>query len=292
MKDKEEKKKGIFQAAKEEQEKKQQQLENDKLEIEKQQQLREKQKREAYEKRIMEEKRELMRLKQGIIEESEIIPEEEKEEEIQLTLVGKIKNFFYHNKWWLGLGAVAAFLVCFLTYDFINRPRPDMVVLVIGKYPAVGQTSSIPEYFGSFADDFNGNGKTEVEVHYIEYDVDGGYDNYNSGADTKLTTEMQTAEAVVVIAGDDFKKVIDEEDVLMNLSELYPNDPHVKDYYYYLKDTDFAKHIGVAKSDIEEDMYIAIRKPKRMTYSDVDQMQETYDKDFPVFEKVIADLSK
>lgn len=288
----EKQKKNIFQAAREEQKKKQEELEQQQEEIEKQMQLREKQKREAYEKKIMEEKRELMRLKQGVIEESELIPENVTEEEVKLTFFGKIKNFFYLNKWWLGIGTIAAFLVCFLVYDFINKPRPDMVVLLIGNYPAIGESSGVAEYFQTFADDFNGNGKTEVSVNYINYNSDGGYDNYNTGADTKLTTAMQTAEAVIIIADDSFKQLIDEQNTLVDLSELYPDNSHVSKYYFYLKDTDFAKHIGAAKSDVPDDMYISIRFPKRMTYSKVDEMQETYDKDFPVFEKIIADLSK
>lgn len=284
-------KKGVFQSLKEEQQKKQQEIEDQQLELQKQVQMREKQKREEYEKKLMEERRELMRLKQGVIEESELIPEDEPEEEIKLTVWGKIKNFFYHNKWWLGLACFVVLLGVYLIVDIINKPRPDMVVLLIGEYPSVGQNSYLSDYIGSFAEDFNGNGKTEVDVYYIDYQKDGGYANYANGADTKLTTEMQIGDAVIIIAGDAFKELI-EDDILVDLSEMYPDNSHVKDRYFYLKDTDFAKHIGVAKSDIPEDMYIALRTPKKLMYSDTDDMQETYDKDLPVFQKLIEDLSK
>ena len=284
-------KKGVFQSLKEEQQKKQQEIEDQQLELQKQVQMREKQKREEYEKKLMEERRELMRLKQGVIEESELIPEDEPEEEIKLTVWGKIKNFFYHNKWWLGLASFVVLLGVYLIVDIINKPRPDMVVLLIGEYPSVGQNSYLSDYIGSFAEDFNGNGKTEVDVYYIDYQKDGGYANYANGADTKLTTEMQIGDAVIIIAGDAFKELI-EDDILVDLSEMYPDNSHVKDRYFYLKDTDFAKHIGVAKSDIPEDMYIALRTPKKLMYSDADDMQETYDKDLPVFQKLIEDLSK
>ena len=73
--------------------KKKQDDEQQKLELQKQLELREKQRREAYDKRIIEEKKELMRLKQGVIEESSLIPENEDETEISLSLWGKIKNF-------------------------------------------------------------------------------------------------------------------------------------------------------------------------------------------------------
>ena len=285
-------KKSAFQNIKEENQRRQQALEQEQLELRRQAEIREKQKREEHEKRLMKERRELIRLKQGLIEESEMIPENQPEEEIKLTFWGKIKNFFYHNKWWLGLGCLGLILCSYLVYDFINKPRPDMVVLLIGQYPAVGENSYISEYFQSFADDFNGNGKTEVDVYYIDYQKDGGYANYANGADTKLTTEMQIADAVIVVAGDAFKELIDENDILVDLSEIYPDNSHVKGHYFYLKDTEFAKHIGVAKSDIPDDMYIALRKPRKLMYSDPDEMQKVYDRDFPVFEKIIDDLSK
>lgn len=285
-------KKSALQVAREEHERRQQEIEEQQQELQKQAQLREKQKREAYEKKLMEEKKELMRLKQGVIEESDLIPEDKPEEEIKLTFWGKVRNFFYHNKWWLGIFCFMGFLAGYLVYDLINKPRPDMVVLLVGHYPSVGENSYLSDYFQSFAEDFNNNGKTEVDVYYIDYEKDGGYANYANGADTKLTTEMQIADAVILIADDSFNDLIDEDEILVDLSEMYPENEHIKKQFFYVKDTDFAKHIGVPKSDIPDDMYIALRAPKRLMYADVEDMQETYDKDMPVLKKVIDDLSK
>ena len=272
--------------------KKKQDDEQQKLEIQKQLELREKQRREAYDKRIIEEKKELMRLKQGVIEESSLIPENEDETEIRLSLWGKIKNFLQHNKWWLGLACFAVLLGGYLVHDILTKPRPDMIVLLIGKYPSIAEAEYLSDYVESFADDFNGNGKTEAEVYYIDYNSENDYANYVNGSDTKLTTEMQIADAVMVIADKNFTDMIEAENVFVDLSELFPDNEHIDKQFFYLKDTDFAKHVCAAKSDIHDDTYIAVRAPKRLLYADADDMQKTYDKDMPVIRKIIEDLSK
>ena len=96
-----------------------------------------------------------------------------------------------------------------------------MVVLLIGKYGAIGESENLSEYVKSFADDFNGNGKTEVEVYYIDYDSKEDYANYANGSDTKLTTEMQIADAVMNKNYTEASKLISKrEKVVKKLEEL------------------------------------------------------------------------
>ena len=289
--DKHDIKKNVFQVMKENQKKQQEEAEKQQLEMQKKAEALEKKKREEYEQKLMEERRELIRLKQGVIEESETIHEEE-EEEIKLTFWGKIKNFFFHNKWWLGLATLAVILAVYLTIDLLNRPNPDMVVLVVGEYPKIGEQSNIQAYFESLADDFNDNGKTEVSIYYIPYKKDDDYGNYQNGAATKLSTQMQIDDAVIIIAGDTFKDLVEEDDVLVDLSEILPNDENVDKQFYNLKDTDFYQKIGVQQSDVPSDLYITLRQPHGVAYSNARDMAKTYDKDFPVFEKFIADIQK
>lgn len=284
--------KSVFQRIREENERNQKHLEEEQEKLLKQAELREKQRREAYEKKLAEERKELMRLKQGVIDESELIPEDEKEEEIQLTFWGKVKSFIYLNKWWMGLACFFVFLGGYLIHDYMRKPRPDMVVLLIGQYPSIGENSYLSDYVASFADDFNNNGKTEVEVYYIDMAEDGSYANYATGADTKLTTEMQIADAVMVIADKEFTDLIEPENVFVDLSEMYPGNDNVRGTFFMLKDTDFAKHIGVSGDSVRDDTYIAVRAPKRVMYASVEDMQKTYDKDMPVIQQIIEDLSK
>ena len=282
--------KSVFQVNREMHEQKLAELEEKQRELERQAQERKKKKRDEYERRILEEKKELMRLKQGIIEESETIHEEH-EEQKKLTPWQAVKNFFYHNKWWLGLGIFFAAVGVFLIVNLLSKPRPDMVVLVIGEYDSVGYSEGLENYVASFADDFNGNGKTEVSIYYIPYSEDS-YKNYANGVDTKLTTQLQMADSVIVIGGDSIGNILTPESVFADLEGLYPENPHVEDYYFYLKDTPFAKRIGADTSDLDDSLFLAIRTPQKLMYSDEEDMQETYDRDFPVFDAMIKDLSE
>ena len=133
-------KKSVFQVNRELQKQRQEELEAQQAELERQYAQHEKEKREAYERKLQDERIELMRMKQGLIEESETI-HEEKEEEIKLTFGKKISNFFYHNKWWLGLAVFFVALGSYLAYDLITKPRPDMIILMLCDNKAVRNTS-------------------------------------------------------------------------------------------------------------------------------------------------------
>ena len=284
-------KKSVFQVNKEMQQKRQEELEAKQAELERQHAQREKEKQEAYEKKLLDEKIELMRLKQGIIEESETI-HEEKEEEIKLTFGKKISNFFYHNKWWLGLAVFFVFLGSYLIYDIVTKPRPDMVILMLCDNAAVGNSVYLEEYFTEFGEDSNKNGKTEVSVYYIPYG-DDDYANYQNGVTNKLTTYLNNDEGIMIIGNEKTitDLIVTPEESLIDLSTLYPDNPHVDKYFFYLKDTDFAEKIGIPKNYITDDMFFALRKPKDVMDASQADMQKTYDKDIATFERIISDLT-
>lgn len=260
------------------------------LEIQKQYEQAEKAKKEAKERRLLDEKKELIRLKQGLIEESETI-HEEKEEEIQLSFPKKISNFFYHNKWWLIIACVGLCIAIYLMYSLISKPRPDMTVLFLGECPPIGEDSTkLEEYFASFTEDFNENGEVLVSVCYIPYS-DNEQKNYVNGVDTKLTAEMQSGNAVIVIGNDKIGKMVNPEDAFMDLNSICPDDPNVNGYYYELSNTDFFQKVGIQPNEIEGEWFISLRKPRTLLYTKQDEMEKTFERDVPVFKKITKDLS-
>lgn len=276
-------KKSVFQSARE-------LREQQEIEMRKQAELRQRQKQEEYDRKIQQERLELIRLKQGVIEESETIHEEQPEE-IKLSVWKKITNFFYHNKWWLGLTVFFVALAGYLTYTLLMRPHPDMIVLVLCDNEAIGNSAQFEDYLETFAEDFNGNGEIKVSTYYIPYS-DNSYTNYQTGNETKLTTEMQSADAVIIVGGSNINPVLDPENTLVDLSEIYPDNVQVRKYGFFLKNTEFAERIGIDPEDVTGDLYIGIRKPRNLLYDDQSDMQETYDRDFPILEKIIEDLSR
>lgn len=251
---------------------------------------REKKRREEYDKKILEEKKELLRMKQGNITESETIHEEPKEE-YKLSFWGKIKNFFYHSKWWLGLAVIFAAFAVFLIHDYVTKERPDVIVLVITKNDDIGYTDNLKNYVEGFIEDYNENDEILASVFYIPYSNNKNQDYANS-VEGKMAIELESSDAMIILGGDLLYNVVEPEESLVNLEELYPDNPYVDGYKFMLKDTSFAEKLGIDSKCVTDDLFLCIRKPIASYYADQEEMQEAYDKDFPVFEKIIADLSE
>lgn len=280
--------KSVFETSKEMREKALEEERRKQAELEKKLAERRKKAEEARDKRLEAERLELIRLKQGVIEESETIHEEH-EEEVHQTPLQKISSFFYLNKWWLGIGVLFTSIIVFLVVDLITNPRPDIIILMIGESYAISEESDIQGYFESFADDFNGNGKIEASVYYIPYTGIETKD-YANGVHTKLTAELQAAEGVIVIGNKMCAEITEDDGVYVDLSQIYPDNELISKDRLMLNKTNFAEKIGIDKNALSDDWFIAIRSPKNLLNADEEEMQETYDKDFPVFDAVINDL--
>ena len=280
-------KKSIFEVNKELREQKRKEEEARQEDLRRRLEERERKRQEAYDKRILEEKKELIRLKQGIIEESEEICEET-EEPVKMSFRKKIGNFFYHNKWWLGIASVFLIITVVLVTNYLSKPHPDMVVLVICESDIIGNAPELENYLESMASDFNGNGKTEVSVYFIQMRGDG----YANGNDTKLTTELNSAESVIVIGDEKFLELTDPEKELLDLDEMFPENLNIRSGRFYLKHTKFAECVGISDNDVPYDLFITVRKPRNYLYAKEEEMEETLEKDLPVLEKIISDLSE
>ncbi len=280
-------KKSIFEVNKELREQKQKEEEAQQEELKRRLEERERKRQEEYDKRILEEKKELIRLKQGLIEESEEI-HEEIEYPVKMSFWKKIGNFFYHNKWWLGIASVFVIITVVLINNYLSKPRPDMVVLVICESDTIGDAPELEKYLSSMSSDFNDNGKTEVSVYFIQMRGDG----YATGSDTKLTTELNSAESVIVIGDEKFLELVNPEIELLNLDEMFPENRNIRSGRFYLKHTKFAERVGISDDDVPYDLFITVRKPRNYLYAKEEEMEETLEKDLPVLEKIISDLSE
>lgn len=281
--------KSVFQTSKEMQEKADEEARERHEEIQRQYEKRRKKAEAERDKRLEEERLELLRLKTGVIEESETIREEEPRQ-IKESFPQKIGTFLYLNKWWLGIGCVLMFIGAYLIYDYVSVPRPDTIVLLIADNYRLGEESQLQEYLSSLTPDNNNNGKKLTSVYYIPY-TDNEKDNFVNSVPQKLTSELQSADSVIVISNECIDEIITPEDTFVDLTELYPDNPHIEKYMFKLADTDFAEKAGVPKDTISDDWFIAIRKPQELVYSKKEKMQKTYDKDFATFDAIIQDLS-
>lgn len=242
----------------------------------------------AYEKKLQQDKIELLKMKQNKSDDNNNNNSEEQEEAVERTIGQKISSFFYLNKWWLGLFAMFALIAGFLIYDFATKKNPDTVILFFYENDDMDKLA-LRDYIEPFCEDFNDDGKIIPDVYYIPYTGDDAKD-YSSGTSTKLMAEMQTDEAMIVICNKKCDDVISPEYNLVNLEELYPDNPNVKKYGFYLKDTKFAEKIGYS-GIVDDDVYIGIRKPADMAWASQKDMQKAYDESIIVLDRIIKDLT-
>lgn len=272
--------------------------ENEKLKLEKKKadaaRIEEKE-REEYNKTLAEERVELLKIKQGLIKKSDKInltPDEDK----KYTLWQKIKNFIYHNKWWLGITTFFVLIAAFLVYDTLTTTKADInIMLLCDDTDLYVHYQDISEYFDGLTDDYNNDGENYANVLYIPISDDESVNTkslspYDSNL-TKLSSEFQMGETMLVIADKKSADLIIPDETLVNLEELYPDNPNIKGYGFYLKGTGFASEIGYENGDIHDDLYIGLRKIDK-NLSSAKKTKENYEHGLAILEKVINDLSK
>lgn len=246
-------------------------------------------------------KRELLKLKQGLIEESETIYEEEKRPEKYEIHGGKAKvsNFFYHYKWHVIVIAFFAVVLGFLIYTTVTKEKHDIRVLLTANDRSVAssmyyKTEKVELALEQYCPDFDKNGNVHAEVYFIDMVNDQNNATYYMSNQAKLFGEISVAEAHIYIANRDLieKEFIGNNeygDVLVNLAELYPDDPNIVDEYFYkVKGTAFsdaAKYVETCP----EDMYIVIRGNfdgmKKLSGNELEQHERALE----VFDNIIKD---
>lgn len=281
--------KTIFQQAREIDRKEQLEKEKKHLENQMQQQEEDEKKREEYEAILKQDKINLLKNKQNG---SELNNDNEKTEK-KYTLGQKISNFFYHNKWWLGIGCFFIIAAGYMIYDVATKVNPDMTIMLLANDDLIYEkTAAVQKLFGEYCGDRNGDGEINVSVYYMplsEYIKNNQAEMYVS-SQTQLTALLQTDSNLLIIADDESSALLREDDVLLSLEKYYPDNKNVKDTGFFLSDTNFAEKIGYTGDSIADDVYIGIRKvQKNASYAD--SMREHFNEDFEVLKEFINDFS-
>lgn len=182
--------------------------------------------------RKQQEYRELLKLKQGIIEESEIIPENAPPEIPELHGWKKIENFCYHNKWYLIIGAIAAFIITYMVVQAATRPKEDLYVLVVSTQNASGiyyKTEDIELALEKYCPDFDGNGYVHVGINVMDLSMENGYNELTDANRTKFMTQLLTGESQVYLTDigilDEIYEAANGEDIqfFRDFTDEYPD---------------------------------------------------------------------
>lgn len=251
--------------------------------------LKEEQERLTYEEQLKEEKKELLKLKQGVIDSSETIYEQH-EQEKNYTFGEKVSDFFYHNKWWLGIAGFFLVMFGFLTWQLVTTVHPDMIILLLSENDLfnAGCSDGIEELFEQYIDDVNGDGEITVDVYYMPASQGTAENDGYTGDQTKLFAEFQLGEAVLVISDDGADEFIVPENNLDDLEQYFADYEETQGVRFMLKDTDFADRLEWDEP-FDEDIYIGIRKVKK-TMDSEEKMQEVYDISLPALKKFVEEF--
>lgn len=240
--------------------------------------------REEYEKELYNEKVELIKKKNQIDGEEENNSFDDEEYDNRLSFGAAVGNFFYHNKWWIGIVVVFLCIGGYLIYDLASKVTPDITVMYIAKDDSFKEyTDKLAEYLETKTDDFNGDGRVEVDVIYMP--MDDTSDIYYANQ-SNLYAQLKNGTALLVISNEYSDKYLDPDNVLVNLEEMYPDNSNVSGRKYYLKDSALCSLIGCDNNNIKEDLYLGIRQvvPDE---SYTKKMQKYYDFTLPVLESII-----
>ena len=244
--------------------------------------------RSAHAEQLRKDKVELIRLKQGVIEESDTIYEEHPEER-KFTLREKISNFFYHNKWWLGIASFFAFIIGFITWQIVTTVKPDMIVLLLvhDDFFNAACNERIGELFSQYIADENGDGRVAVDVYYIPASADTADRSGYTGDSTKLFAEFQISEAVLVISDEGADEFIVPDQTLYSLEEDFGDYAQTDGVRFYLSDTGFADALEWDEGPLDKDIYIGIRKVRK-TLDSEKEMQKVFDVSYPALRQFIV----
>lgn len=253
----------------------------------------EKKQKADYQNKLRQERLELLRMKQGFVdEESSDIIKPVAPPQTDYTLTQKISNFFYHSKWWLGIAFFCFGLIVFLVYDYVTTVRPDMSVMLVSHSQEFYKSSpELSELIAQYVPDINEDGEVKVAVYYIPISdyLRSNDTEMLTANQTKLTAEFQSGSVIMVIADSESVDDIMPDSNFVNMEEIFPDDENARKYGYYLSDTNLAEKIGF-EGDIPDDVYIALRRVKK-TFSAEEKMQQNYDVALDALKHLVEEIN-
>ncbi len=145
--------------------------------------------------------------------------EQPSQEIVPLTFKERIANYWYHYKWHT---IIIAFVVVILAFGFAQcatKENPDYTVITaFDRHLPIEITSAIETELEKYAEDVNGDGKVIVHM----YDVSTATDrDAQMAQSTKLMSEMQRGEVMLLIVDDVYFDKLDGLSVFEELPELF-----------------------------------------------------------------------
>lgn len=276
-----------------------QELEAKRAALREERKRREKEEKREHERQLAKERIELMKHKgeaqtsddsEDSIESDEKAQESDDKESAgkKKSVIKKADNFFYHNKWWLGMLAIVLCVAGFILYNELTRKRPDLVVYMICDNDLQQRQKPLEELFEQYVDDVDGNGYVHVEVQIIPLDRTSN-DQTQLDNNTMFLTQIYSTKNMLVITDsntdDYYMEIMDS-----TLKSKFPDNKYVDERGFSLNMKLVADMLEY--ENMPNDIHISIRQPVATVDDSLETAQKNYNKNFKYLEKMINDLTK
>lgn len=119
---------------------------------------------------------------------------------IELKTTGeKLKNWWYYQKGYLMIAAIAVALVIYAVISVVTQPKPDYSIAVLSSFSLPNQvTSALEEHLSHYADDRNHNGKAEVKVVNYTFS-DASSPEANQASFVRFAGDAETGDCMIYL---------------------------------------------------------------------------------------------
>ncbi|MBQ4351429.1 MAG: hypothetical protein II768_09225 [Clostridia bacterium] len=191
-------------------------------------------------------------------------------------------NFWYHHKWKVIITAFFAFVIIIGIGQYASRSNPDATIIYAGpSYITPTGNRALCSILEGMADDFNGDGKTYVQLNDVVYytdtqladfekfceenDIDMTVDRLaNARTAERFTYQVMGGEAPICILSPAQYDMVASSGGFMKLSEIFGEIPEdiaaaaVDDYGVRFADTKLCRFYDAAKI-FPDDAILAMR---------------------------------
>ena len=208
---------------------------------------------------------ELKKLQQQAAEHPEEVREELTKEEkiVPKTFKEKWNNYWYHYKGATWGTVIVVVLISWMIKDIFFGPEYDLTVTSATKYALSALNSELTEDLTAYAEDYNGDGKTDIT--FDEIMVSFSADDENTDMQTnainmqKLMAVFAGGEDLLFIMDQDAYDYIcgDEEGIFVDLSEVFPNIDIIEGDKLILNETSLGQKTYM--NVLDEDIFLCVR---------------------------------
>lgn len=177
--------------------------------------------------RERQERIELLKMKQGLIEESELIPDTGYTEIPAARGGKKVTNFIYRNKPFIIIGTVIVLIIVVGIYQFLTREKVDLYVLAVSKTEGseiTWRARDLERALEMYCPDFDGNGKVNVEVDYVDLDFEEVNNQIQGTEMQKYRSHLKIGRAQLFISEDVFADFVYKNEYTDDFFVRRPND--------------------------------------------------------------------